>query len=291
MGARDVPRIALTSILRGRAVLLIAAIVAMDAKKTSTLAARRGNACLAPERALVIWGIIVTCLLAVGCLGKMTGSAATLGGGGAARVMHGPDAGPTKEVLVDGHRRQHTSAAAAAAARNGTQTAAPFASEDQRQNTINHPSEEQGHADGAARFPPVLRGAAVRASVAGPPTIDDRESAGNTGAHVQCLINLPWTLELCLLGVAFLGLAGQRPVRIPARLRPSAHVGARGRPARVRLRLTVDTSQPTSARWFVECLVGNRIVDGAACLSLLNASSTASHVLFAGQGVAGDGHG
>ena len=81
------------------------------------LASRRANACLAPKRALVLWSIVVGCALAVGCLGETAGSAAPTRGGGAARAVRGPGAGPAREVLVDSHRHRQAAAAAVSSER------------------------------------------------------------------------------------------------------------------------------------------------------------------------------
>ena len=88
--------------------------MAADAEKMPALASRRANACLAPQRVLQFWCVVVACTLAAGSLGKTTGSG-TAQGGGAARVVRGPGAGPTREVLVDSHRPHQDSAVAAAA--------------------------------------------------------------------------------------------------------------------------------------------------------------------------------
>ena len=88
--------------------------MATDAEKMPALASRRANACLAPQRVLQFWCVVVACTLAAGSLGKTTGSG-TAQGGGAARVVRGPGAGPTREVLVDSHRPHQDSAVAAAA--------------------------------------------------------------------------------------------------------------------------------------------------------------------------------
>ena len=88
--------------------------MASDAEKMPALASRRANACLAPQRVLQFWCVVVACTLAAGSLGKTTGSG-TAQGGGAARVVRGPGAGPTREVLVDSHRPHQDSAVAAAA--------------------------------------------------------------------------------------------------------------------------------------------------------------------------------
>ena len=83
----------------------------MSASKMPALASRGNTACLAPKRALVIWGGVVACLLILG-LGKTVGSGPTRPptlGGAAARGGAGDDArvvqGPTREVLVDSQRR------------------------------------------------------------------------------------------------------------------------------------------------------------------------------------------
>lgn len=91
--------------------------MATDAERMPALASRRANACLAPQRVLQFWCVVVACTLAAGSLGKTTGSATAQGGGagGAARGVRGPGAGPTREVLVDSHRPHQDSAVAAAA--------------------------------------------------------------------------------------------------------------------------------------------------------------------------------